>query len=283
MLPESWSDVPAARRRLRWLSWWLESPADAPERIARDALRLPGWAWRAMGSANKTALFEKFRWTEPKPDCGKGVPFSHFDHRGIRYYLPAPDGENMTCIEYPLADEYLQRIYSPDDSGANEEISPLLLLTATLCREHDFKPERMHKRGDVRVPVFGRTDVLQRAQELKGLDPTYQLLALNWFIGMKQLVHKTYRAWIFEEEADEEDDDSPPSPSKGATNQPNFGWWGIFQDVAESGAFGTNVEDVLQAPFHDVCVWLVRQRAKAEALGSGGGAVSSRDEEESDD
>lgn len=274
-LPQKWEDV-RERSRRRYYEQLLGEGQAALPLIAREEIKLPKWAWQAMRPEEVAALAGALVWMLPKPDCGPEQPFAHFDHRGIRYHLPAPNGENLTCIEYPLAEEYLAKIYSPEENP--DEYDPALLLTALLCREHDFKPERMRKRGDARVPVFGRDDVKARAEELKNLPLVYQLHALNWFLGLKQFVHKTYRNWLFEEpddEEEEEDDDETVNRQPSTVNRsPDFGWWGIYQDVAEAGAFGTSVEEVLQAPFHDVCVWLVRQRVKAEASGGGSSGSS---------
>lgn len=259
-LPGAWAEVPPGRRRNYYTLALSGGDAALPE-VARQALDVPRWAWRAMRPEAVAAFAGALAWMLPRPDCGPDQPFEYFDHRGIRYHLPAPSGENLACIEYPLAEEYFNRM---QEEGQAEKA--LLLLVATLCRGHDYKPERIRRRADRRRPLYTRTEVEARAAELEGLHPAYQAHVLHWYVGLKQYVHRTYKNWLFEEPEEEEEDEAGESTSHQSNQSPNFGWWGIFQDVAEAGTFGRSVEEVLQAPFHDVCVWLVRQRVKAEEM-----------------
>lgn len=265
-LPESWKEVSATRRR-RWLSWWLESPADAPERIARDALRLPGWAWRAMGSAEKSALLEKFAWTEPKPDC-ENVWFSSFRWKRRTYYFPTPKGENMTAIEYACAEDYYKALDGGDERS-------LLLLAATFWRERERDADAGLRRGDERVPLYDKAEVEARADRLANAPAEVTMQALLYFAGLKLYVHRVYRTWLFEDSDGEDDDEeadgseSPRRSQASDTDGPDFGWWGTFQYVAEMRVFG-NVREVYQTPFHEVCVFLVRKRMEADRLRSAG-------------
>jgi len=82
---------------------------------------------------------------------------------------------------------------------------------------------------------------------------------------MKMLIHKMYGAWIFDndEEEDEQDETAYAKASAGKAGKgPNFGWWGIYLDVAESGVFGA-LEKVYQTSIHDICIFLVKKRADA--------------------
>lgn len=273
VLPEFWREV-SERHRLRYYTWLLAGGESAMPEVARHLVRLPGWAWQAMRPEVVAAFAGTLAWMLPKPDCGDAQPFEYFDHDGRRYYLPKANGENLTCIEYPLADEYLQAFQnSPGDLESPGE-STLLKLVATLCREREPEPEMRLRRDDQRRPLHSRAEVTARAERLKGLHPAHQAHVMMWFAGMKQYLHKTYKNWLFEPDDEEEDDEAPDQQPTTNNQSPNFGWWGIFQDVAEAGAFGTSVEQVLQAPFHDVCVWLVRQRVKADEMRSASGAAS---------
>jgi len=263
-IPEAWTDVQPVSRRRRWLRWWLEHPADAPERVARDALRLPGWAWRAMGSRNREAIVEKFAWTEPKPDCERPA-LPEMKHRRRTYLFPTPKGENISAIEYAAAEDYYKRL----DGGDGEA---LLLLAATLWRERDSDGRAALRRGDWRVPLFDKAEVEARALRLKDAPPEMLMQALLYFIGLKMYVHRVYRTWLFEGEEEEEEEDNPTpdsSPKREGKrgSGPDFGWWGVYQYAAEVGAFGT-VKEVYQTPFHEVCVFLVRKRMEAEKMQS---------------
>lgn len=259
-LPVSWKDVPATRRR-RWLSWWLNSPADAQRRITRDALRLPGWAWLAMDDAERQTLQDQFTWTQPTAQCDQ-VPIGEFRHRGQVYCFPTPKGQNMTAIEYAAADDYYKALDGGDEHA-------LFLLAATLWRERDADGAAALRRGDVRVPLFDKAEAEARAERLKDAPPEILMQALLYFAGIKMYMHRVYRTWLFEqdEEEDEEEDDDTPPPTGRGSDGPDFGWWGAFQWVAEVGLFGA-VPQVYQTPIHDVCVFMVRKRIEANRLQS---------------
>lgn len=262
-LPESWKDVPATRRR-RWLSWWLDYPADAQKRITRDALRLPGWAWRAMGDAERQALQDQFRWTQPTAQCTE-VPIEQVRHKGRTYCFPTAKGQNMTAIEYAAAEDYYKAVDEGDERS-------LLLLAATLWRERDADHAAALRRGDVRVPLFDKAEAEDRAERLKDAPPEMLIQALLYFVGLKVYMHRVYRTWLFESNDDDDDeqeeDDSPATPNaRPPSDGPDFGLWGAFQWVAEVGVFGV-VKEVYQTPIHEVFVFMVRKRIEAERMKS---------------
>lgn len=244
------------RRRRRWLSWWLINPADAPERIARDALRLPGRVWRSMGSANRAALIEKMTWTEPKADCEQ-APFPSFRHRRRTYLLPRPKFENGTCLDFVLADGYFQAWMSTGDPAQ------LLRLVATLCREPRRDKREALTTGDERVPLRQKEEVEHRARRLDGLPPEITASVMLYFAGVKEYVARTY--WVLFDS---------PNPTQNGEGEgdterdrdgdgPKFGWWSVFLQVAETGIFG-QYEEVLQRRLHLVCVHLTDQHDRQE-------------------
>lgn len=256
-LPESWRDVPAARR-LKYLTWWTTQPADAPERIARDVLRLPRWVWRSMGTADKAVFQERLAWMEPRVGC-EDPPLQSFRHRRRTYWLPRPNFENGTCLDFVLADGYYQDFLESGDPGQ------LLRLVATLCREMKRDRKAALISGDERVPLLQKEEVEARAARLDGLDPIVMGAVLLYYAGVKAFVAETY--WVLF--------DSAPGPSpegKGddaerdaAGDGPKFGWWSIFMDVGLDGIYG-EYEDVLQRRMHKVCMYLVHQHDKNEKL-----------------
>lgn len=263
VLPESWKDLPAARR-LKYLTWWTTQSADAPERIARDVLRLPRWVWRSMATAEKGVFLERLAWMEPKPDCER-IPFPEIRHKRRTYVFPKPKGENITAIEYAAAEDYYKRLDGGDGEG-------LLLLAATLWRERDSDGRAALRRGDWRVQMFDKAEVEARAERLRSAPPAMLIQALLYFAGLKMYIHRVYRTWLFEGEEDEEEEEDEPASAKATagkagTSGPDFGWWGVYQYVAEVGVFG-KVPEVYQTPLHDICVFLVRKRMEAERLQS---------------
>jgi hypothetical protein len=257
-LPERWSDLPEPLRRL-YYGFLLNAEQGMPA-VLRHCLRLPRWAFLAMRAEEVAALAGTLAWMQPEADCDT-VPFPYFEYKGFRYYFPLPKGENLTCLEYPLADEYYMSVVQQGNDTA------LLLLLATICREQSFDHARVLREDDHRVPLNSRAEVTARANRLRGVPAEYQMAALLFFAGLKAYVHRVYGQHIFEidddEEEEEEDDAGKKKPAPEA--DAGFGWWGVMQDVAEARLFGT-MKDVYQASFHEVCMWLVRQRIKERQM-----------------
>lgn len=267
-LPESWEDVPA-KRRGQYYDRLIGNEQEGVRQVLRQLLRLPAWALRAMNAEQVGTLTAALAWMLPRPDCVR-IPFPSFAHRGVTYHLPLAKGQNICCLEYPLADDYYLRFYNTGDPEA------LLCLVAVLCREENPDRARALSAGDRRVPLHSRAEAEARAARLAGMPPYLQYAVLLYFAGLKEYIYKTYKAWLFEEEdviedeeedadeeSDNEDDEDERPQEASAPSSPDFGWWGIYQEAAEAGLFGT-LEQVYQASFHDVAMWLVRQRVKAD-------------------
>lgn len=260
-LPETWSEIPP-RRRLKCYRLVVNDARAGLRQVLALCLRLPAWALRAMRAEEVAALTGALAWMTPAADCER-LPFPNFEHGGVTYHFPRPKGENMTCIEYPIADEYyMQFVQGKDDTA-------LLLLTATLVREEHPDQGRALREEDARVPLHSRAEIAARANRLRAAPTEYQVAALLFFAGMKEYVHRVYGPHLFDQ-----DDEEPGTDSEEEHNEPEnndeqedagFGWWGILQDVAEAGLFGT-MKEVYQANFHEVCMYLVRQQIKARQM-----------------
>lgn len=233
------------------------------ERVTRDALRLPGWAWRSMGSPDRQTLQERFAWTEPKADCEQ-MPFASFRHRRRTYLLPRPKFENGTCLDFVLGDGYFQAWISTGDPAQ------LLRLVATICREPKRNKREALSTGDERVPLLQKEEVEHRARRLEGLEPEIMAAVMLYFAGVKEYVARTY--WVlFDAPAPQPDpenstpDHSPGGEGNNAGDGPKFGWWSVFMQVAESRAYG-EYEEVLQRRLHKICVYLVDQHDRQQKL-----------------
>ena len=271
ILPASWVEVPDDCRA-KYYTWLVADEEAGLLAVLRHLLHLPDWALSAISPDDTRAIIGLLSWMRPTADC-KSIPFPSFQHRGITYHFPKPKGSNVTCLEYPLADEYYLRFYH----SAQGDAEALLLLVATICRESEPDHAAAARRGDPRVPLNSRAEIEARALRLAGLPAYMQFAALLYFAGLKEYVYNTYKAWIFEEEdvddpeaetPDEDDDEdeyeAAPEQAPARASGPDFGWWGIFQDAAEAGLFGT-LDDVYHTSLHNVAMWLVRQRVRADA------------------
>lgn len=212
--------------------------------------------WRKMLSPmDFAALAAQLDWTHAEAQCEQ-VAIPHFTHKGQVYVFPKPKGPNVSGVEFALCDD-LYKQFSDGDTDA------LLTLSAAIWRERDTDEAAALRRGDARVPLVSKEEAEARAVRMAKAPAEMHLQALLWFAGLKLYVHRVYGKWLFEEE---EEDDEEPDNEQPATNsqQPNFGWWGIFLDVAEAGVFG-RLEQVYQTSIHDICIYLVKKRADAQS------------------
>lgn len=260
-IPECWEDIPERRRRL-YYSLWLRDEKHAAATILSDWLDLPRWAMRAISPGQIERLKQAIAWMQPAADCSV-LPIRSFRWHGVQYHFPAPMGENITCIEYPMADEYYEAFTRDGQDSA------LLLLTATLVREANRDQATVLREDDARVPLHSRAEILQRANHMRNLPAEYQIAVLLFFAGLKKYVYRTYGPHLFEgydpDEAAEDNETQDEQPVEEPSGSAAFGWWGAFQDVAEAGLFGT-IKQVYQHSFHEVCMYLVRSRMKAREM-----------------
>lgn len=242
-LPASWKEVPQARRLPLWRAL-VSAPGESGRVFAlRLLLDLPRRVWRDFDADHVAALLDALPWMRPEPT--PEPVFDSFEHLGQRYFLPDGHGLNLVAIEYPIADEAFCNYV---DTRSSEH---LRLLCATLCREEEKDQARVDLRGDRRVPLMSRSQAEARARQFELLPEDIMVGVLLYFAGVKAFVAGNYGKVLFEQP----DEDEPAEPS----TTPSLGWWSIYFNLAVEGPFGNNVEEVYQAPFHDVCTYLVER------------------------
>lgn len=246
-LPEAWTGVPE-RRRVSLLGALLRQEGEAGQLEAlRLMLRLRVRTWRRIGSADKAAMLKAVPWLCLQPSAVPILPtvacWLPASIRPTCYLMPDPKFANGSCLEFALADEYLEALLK-GDGGA------LPLLTATLLREPDPDQASALKREDLRARLHGRLEVEARAARQKALPDGVHTAVLLYFIGVKQLVHRLYGAWLFEQPGTEDGgQQKAPDPLR---------WWGMFMDAAACDL--ARLETIQQGSFHSFCTMEVRRR-----------------------
>lgn len=267
-MPDNWDMVQPARRRERWMRWLVALPIEGARRaMVRDLT--PRWVRRSLSDLDMAGLTLLLGWVNDIPQC-ESIPVLSMTVKGGSYHFPRAKGENMRGIEYAIASDYY-------DEFLQGKAEALLHLAATLWREAEPNAQTALERDDLRVPLHNRTEVEQRAGRLKKMPPWAMLQALLYFGGLKEFVHRIYGTWLFEEPDDDDEDGTPAQPAG-----PNFGWWGVFQDVALTGAYGS-VPMVQQTMLHELCVFLVKRQADARAVSNQSSPARRTDDDENDD
>lgn len=206
----------------------------------RAMARLAGMSrWQILGLSdeNLATLSVGLEWLRLQPT---DIPLQASFRVGLTtYHLPLAKFEDGTALEYAMADDYYQKYEEGDDEA-------LRMLVATLARP---------MQDGHRIPLTDRDEVTARARALRRLSPWWLACVWMYWAGVKQYVYRTYGRWLFDQPDDEEgDEDSAPSMN----NRINFGWWGVYMDIAESGVFGP-LESVHQVNFHEIAVYLIRK------------------------
>lgn len=263
-VPANWEEVRPESRRRRWWRWNMVLPRQSAQlAMVRDLLRdVPRRARRMLHPLDEAGLTLLLDWAKAEPDCD-AVPIPHITHGGTMYVFPAPKGKNVTCLEFALCDDLYKQVIDGDDSA-------LATLSAVLWRERDKDEQAALRRSDARVLLHSSMEAESRAARLKKAPAEMQHQALLYFEGLKLYVHRMYGKWLFEQEDDddeEEESDTTGQRAPETSSGPNFGWWGVFMQVAESGVFG-DLKQVYQTSLHDICIYMVKKRAEAEQASS---------------
>lgn len=252
VLPASLEEVGEARRLPLWQAL-LSRPGEAGRLAAvRHLLDLPKSVFKKLSDEHAFALLEALPWLEALPNA---TPFiAQFDYKGQTYYLPKTHGLNLVAIEYPIADEAFGKWA---ETGSEKSA---LLLCGALCREGHNDEAMTITRGDKRVPLITKSEALARADHFRDLPENIRTAVILYFAGVKEFIANSYGKVLFEQP----DGDG----NEAQTTTPTLGWWSVYFSLATDGPFGRDVKSVYQAPFHEVCLYMVDRirQQKADAL-----------------
>lgn len=259
-LPEDWSEVPDKLRLpcLKELYYQDRDTAIAQNLIR--LLRLPRKLYRHFSIGVIYDLRQQIEWMRFLERATP--PITEFSHNKVKFYFPKPILENVTALEYAIADDLFQEYMNQGDR------QHLIELAALLCRPGNDDKDEVQTTGDPRTPLIGRGQLKSLARHFDDL-PEYLLLCiLMFFIGCRKKIHEMYAGWIFPKPQDETSDEQEISRSE--QNEKHkwesgylFGWHSVFMDVAQNGVFGS-LEQVHKTPFHTICMYLVQQKKYQE-------------------
>lgn len=236
-IPAGWDEVgPAAWHLLRLLA--RHPPGKGRAKALRELVGLSRREWERLPPDIIEALSSGLEWLDTTPIR---KPIRKSFRVGLRsYYLPDEDFLDGQAMAYALADGYFEEAVKPESNEA--ATTAALRLLATIARP---------RKKLSRAPLRSVEEVEARAERFSRLPPEHVVHAIMYWAGVRMAISESYGTMLFE-----------PSPLDDPTphNIPSYGWWSIFQDVAEGGVFG-NLQDVERANFHEVCQWLARKEA----------------------
>lgn len=261
-LPQSWEEC-TPQQALACLRL-INHPAYSIQRIELEAvqklLALPMTIFYQVPPADLAAMQQHLQWMYAP--SGPAPLIQDFKFRFTPYAMPKAKAENITALEYAIADAFYDEIVENQEDPHLVKKN-LVLLTATLARELNPNRAEAIQQGDPRVPLLSREEAEERAKLFQKLPPEYLYNVLRYWQGVKQYVVKLYGQWLFDTEEDPGDEDEDDEFEKAAEPEQNksgamFGWWGLYMDIAEKGVFG-NLEAVHHTNFHTVCMYIVKQ------------------------
>jgi hypothetical protein len=237
LLPSGWDEAgPVAWSILRALA--RHPPGAGKLEAMRLLTGLSKRQFRRLSEAEIVSLNAGLPWLKITPI--RACIRSHFRCGWRRYYLPEERFTDGQALAYALADEYFMEAVGATDPAT--ALTANLRLLATLARP---------RRGTQRAELADREEVERRAERFRRLPPEWGFQVLMYWAGIRQLIDEYYGDWLFR---------GSPLDKPAAGKIPNFGWWAVFQDVAEVGVFG-DLEAVYRANFHEICQWRVRKEA----------------------
>lgn len=251
VIADAWTDMDDSTR-LFCLKMLLAAPPPpeggdvaAKIQILKHLLNLPKAVFSNLSDEQMSALVDKLDWlTLGAIDAPL---LSQFNHAGLIWLLPRAQFKDGAAIEFPMADQFVMAF---SKSGAESDLLKVVGSLATPVENGQTK----------RQIIKSREDAEHRADILRGISIETAMAVLLYFLGIKQFIAEKYGDFLFD---DEDDDDDDALVRAAMAHFPNFGWWGSFLGIAESGVFGT-YEQVLQTNFHRVVMFLIEKRKEAK-------------------
>jgi len=191
--------------------------------------------YKAMDSMDAAALYGLLK---PLLKASAVPIVERIDFQGVAYWMPLEAFNDGTGIQFALADSFLKQYLE------TQADSRLACLVATILRP---------KTTDLQLEIRSREQVEAESIALSKLPMEVSMMVLTYFLGVKQLVADWYGDYAFGDEETE---------CLETMHFPKFGWWGLFNSIAETGVFGTYIQ-VLQTPLHRLMMHTVETRRKA--------------------
>jgi len=242
-MPTEWSEL--TERQVYLLLPFLYADKNSP-RVRMAVFRLLYPVKRksllVISAEDLFRLQERCLWVWEKP---VRTLIYKFEFAGENYYLPELEFDNLVLVEYAMADMFFKAF-------GRTKPDPLALdkLAATLCRPKFKNVEENDPEwnGDIREKYNSKL-ADQRTALFKDLPLSIKMLVLQQFITGRKILHTRYKE-VFQ------DPDKPKSIPKHAG--PDWGWFGLIDDLAQDGIFG----DMEKTAFTNLHTVLFHQRKK---------------------
>jgi len=242
-LPSNWQEFPAGKIK-HVISAVFSGKPTPHDRIAAlvNLLPLPKKIWSSLSESQLYDLSQCLAWMYAEPMTVP--PFSDFEIKGIKYYMPGAFLKFVGGYEYAQADAAFSRFIDPK----RPDLKALDELVAILCR-----PAKLHVNvndpdwdGDIREK-FNDMICSRRKATMAAAPDEIKKGVLLYFAGCKRAIKNSPFYSVLYEGTEED---------KAASK--NFGIYGNFMDMAAEGMFG-DFEKVSYTPIMTLLYWMVKR------------------------
>jgi hypothetical protein len=200
-------------------------------KILKRLLKIPKSVLLNIDACCVQEMIQLLKWMDIRKNTK--VIFREFTIDKKSYYLPADDFDQGTALQFALgADYYKIYIEKQEDKDLHYLCSTLLYTDVPLC---------------------DKAEIEKRADMFAQLRPVEKMTILAYFAAIQEMIAEKFGQWLFRD-----DEGSAPASI-------NFGWWGVYMDIAESGVFG-DLRGVYQSRFYDIVVYLIQKKEQYEAM-----------------
>lgn len=248
-LPQSWAEVPADKA---WKCMEILLSDLPRKKLVKELLSLPASVFARIDTGQMYDLIQAIKWMQVNPEST--APIANYvtvDH--TRLYLPGAKFATVSGREYMLLDQLYQKWKESDWTDALIESQMIALL---------LRPRAEEKHAsDARVPLQSQAQTESWMKLIEKLKPSVRLTMLYFISANRKFIFDTYGHWLFQDSSQKdqmhegEDQEMQEPEDDGGVN---FGYMGMFMDIAEDGVFGT-YEQVLDTSIHTLFAYQVKK------------------------
>lgn len=231
-IPMNWGEIPPGS--LHFVATTLVENTDfikARVKILRRLLNISKVLFYALDDEQVNDLIELLSWMDLSTNTR--LIFKEFKIKNKKYRLPDHDFDMGTAFQYALADDYYRKFHETrTDTYMHYMISTLL---------YEKEPLVSKEKIEERASIFWRLGAVEK------------VVIMAYFGAIKNMIYEKFKSYLFSSNEDGQQGTGI-----------DFGWFGRYMDIAESGVFG-DLQGVYRSRFYDIVVFLIQKKEAYEA------------------
>lgn len=219
----------------------------APRRqIVEELLHLPDQILRSIDQDTMYDLIQCIDWMQVDP-AGTAPIAPWIEHkskggRRTKLYLPRSGFSTVSGLEYAMVSDLYEQF--KEDRNSDVEAKMIAILVRPAGTSED-------PAADPRTRLLSSDQAAEWLPLIRSLPDSIRAYITTLISANIHDVYTTFKEWLFV-------DGDKGEEQEGL----NFGWWGMFMDIAEDGTFGT-YDQVLATNIHTLCGYQSRKVEEA--------------------